>query len=934
MGKVGIGCRRGVLKLILCVLMLFGLTGNAYATNYTWTNSLFGLLVGGNWNTASNWSPSGIPGAGDNVTITDAVLGYTITLTSNVTVASIQVNGVLSLLGPIAIATGTNSLTVTNSLTIGGTASVLTPTVLSLTGTSTVTLNSAISIYSGGELDLGSTGNYVISGAIVNFLDFTTNSVLLALLNNSGGPILNNAGILTTTGSSIFNLNGSFSQIKNTGTFNLGTASIIYPTATSSSVANTSPGVFTLRSDATGSAAIAAVNGAVTGIYNVERFLTGAGTMPFLNRGYRLLSSPVNQTADATTAASTFGLNYLNQSYTVAGTTYYGAYITGPGAIPGNGFNATNGVPTIYFYNESLVFSNASFTGGNHVGVNSINTTTIGGVTPVSETLSDGTTKKIPIGNGFIMYFVGSTGPVGTFLARPNAFTTSIPTDATITASGHINQGTFTVQLWTSPTPATPAGKLSYTSGSPVNTHTHPFPGVNMVGNPYPSTIDLNVVLSDNPGQISAIYVLSEKDSPNQKYIAYTPYGGSTPPPLNYNYAVSGEGFLVQASGLSKSLTFKEDQKLPIGQLPGSALVLALHKTSSQADLQPQSNALAGLYMKLEKDSTTYNYCGIFFRSDWSDKYADFDAKDMNATSNDIVMSSLSSDSIRLAVNHMPDYTKGIKVKLYANASANGTYNLKMEGVTNIDTLYDIYLIDNYKKDSLDIRRYGSYAFDILKSDTSSFGGSRFGLSIHPRPLPAYKLLSFTGQKVTSGVQLNWKTEAEGNYTGFVLQKADGATFNSLYTKQSDSSGTYTYIDPNPVTGNNTYRLQQSDIVGNLSYSSPVTVVYDQSVTTTANTVSIYPNPAMDIINLTINQNSAITNTQQNQTIGSSNQTTGNVSYSIKIISTTGAVIKSATSAQPNWQDNVSALVPGTYIIQVVNNKNKSLVGRSTFVKM
>ncbi|WP_096356460.1 T9SS type A sorting domain-containing protein [Mucilaginibacter gotjawali] len=56
--------------------------------------------------------------------------------------------------------------------------------------------------------------------------------------------------------------------------------------------------------------------------------------------------------------------------------------------------------------------------------------------------------------------------------------------------------------------------------------------------------------------------------------------------------------------------------------------------------------------------------------------------------------------------------------------------------------------------------------------------------------------------------------------------------------------------------------------------------------------------------------------------------------YDIKIISTAGALIKTTTTTSASWQDNVSNLTPGTYIIQVVNNKDKSLVGKSTFVKM
>jgi hypothetical protein len=59
-----------------------------------------------------------------------------------------------------------------------------------------------------------------------------------------------------------------------------------------------------------------------------------------------------------------------------------------------------------------------------------------------------------------------------------------------------------------------------------------------------------------------------------------------------------------------------------------------------------------------------------------------------------------------------------------------------------------------------------------------------------------------------------------------------------------------------------------------------------------------------------------------------------NASYGIKIISITGATVKTATSTTPDWQDNISSLLPGTYFIQVVNNSDNSLVGKSSFVKL
>jgi len=48
----------------------------------------------------------------------------------------------------------------------------------------------------------------------------------------------------------------------------------------------------------------------------------------------------------------------------------------------------------------------------------------------------------------------------------------------------------------------------------------------------------------------------------------------------------------------------------------------------------------------------------------------------------------------------------------------------------------------------------------------------------------------------------------------------------------------------------------------------------------------------------------------------------------------TGSVVVTGNSSSASWQDNVSTLAPGTYVIQVNNNKDNSLVGKSVFVKM
>ena len=115
--------------------------------------------------------------------------------------------------------------------------------------------------------------------------------------------------------------------------------------------------------------------------------------------------------------------------------------------------------------------------------------------------------------------------------------------------------------------------------------------------------------------------------------------------------------------------------------------------------------------------------------------------------------------------------------------------------------------------------------------------------------------------------------------------------------------------------------------------------MYANTSNTIASNISIYPNPASNVINLAIHQHSS-TSVSGLSALQNSSITPGltiassNSFYSIRIVNTTGSVIKSVSTTQTTWQDNIAALLPGTYIIQVVSGKDNSIVGKATFIKL
>ena len=178
--------------------------------------------VTGNWNIAATWTPNGVPGQGDDVTIPN---GVTVTIDAAAVCKNITIEA-----GGTLIISGTNTLTVTGNWTNNGTFDAgLNGTVeftgsldAIISGTSTfkflrfskdagkkVTITGSATTASGGNLTLAS-GSTEISGSLI-----CNHNVNLTIPANVGITI--NGGTFSTTAS--IDNNGSF-------TFNAGTVTV------------------------------------------------------------------------------------------------------------------------------------------------------------------------------------------------------------------------------------------------------------------------------------------------------------------------------------------------------------------------------------------------------------------------------------------------------------------------------------------------------------------------------------------------------------------------------------------------------------------------------------------------------------------------------------------------------------------------------------
>jgi hypothetical protein len=123
-------------------------------------------------------------------------------------------------------------------------------------------------------------------------------------------------------------------------------------------------------------------------------------------------------------------------------------------------------------------------------------------------------------------------------------------------------------------------------------------------------------------------------------------------------------------------------------------------------------------------------------------------------------------------------------------------------------------------------------------------------------PLPV-ALLSFTGKYIQKKVQLDWSTVTEQSNKQFDIDASrDGTLFSTIGTVpgkgNSSTLVSYSFNDKTFFkSGKNYYRLKQVDFDGKYKFSAVVVVYVDA---TRQSIISIHPNPASNMIILSVNR--------------------------------------------------------------------------------
>ncbi len=186
-----------------------------------------------------------------------------------------------------------------------------------------------------------------------------------------------------------------------------------------------------------------------------------------------------------------------------------------------------------------------------------------------------------------------------------------------------------------------------------------------------------------------------------------------------------------------------------------------------------------------------------------------------------------------------------------------------------------------------------SYNMDVEDSNGCAFS---FGNSIQCEKLPV-ELISLEGSAEAEGNLIKWTTASEIENDYFTLSSSlNGVDFVEIATISGNGTtanvNNYAHLDRNAESGITYYQLKQTDFDGSNEVIGVVAIERGEAVSA----VSIFPNPVVDVINIT-----------------------GTVeAITLNVYDLNGKLVY--TIADTREQINLSSLSSGTYVIEILGD--------------
>lgn len=545
-----------------------------------------------------------------------------------------------------------------------------------------------------------------------------------------------------------------------------------------------SGGYLTLKSSVAADARVASITSAaaipISGNVTVERYIPGG-------RKYRLLTSAVT-TSNSNALVAGQELQSIWGNWQQGGNTssHNGTFITGGSSADGFDQQTTNA--SLFTYDQARRL----YTG--------------------FTTANGRNTKYTPLKAG-VAYYMFVYGD------RTNTIFTPAP-DYTVLRS----TGTLTT------------GNQVYSTGSaiPLSGDTGKF---TLLGNPFASAInwatlpktDLeNTYWGWDPNLSGTGGYLTVNAS--GAVILQAPFSGVTG--LN-QYIQQGQGFFVKAAGPSPQLTIREQDK--VANFNGNAFGTPI--TANTLPLIAVNLQYGSGSNKLLADGVV-----VAFDSGFSNSIGREDAAKL---ANSAESMAILNQNTLLSIDARKMPRSNDTVFLQLSRLSRPQYTLQIFAKQLEDSPLDVYLEDRYLNSlqPLSLRDTNTIGFDVSFSNPASYDANRFRIVFHSSviSLPV-KYVSVQAFQQDKDIRVNWSVAEENGIQKYEIQKSVNGTdfFKAGEVEAGNNNrGSYRWLDVNPVTGANYYRLRALQQDGNSFLSKTVLV----NIRRGSWNIRMFPNP-------------------------------------------------------------------------------------------
>jgi len=430
-----------------------------------------------------------------------------------------------------------------------------------------------------------------------------------------------------------------------------------------------------------------------------------------------------------------------------------------------------------------------------------------------------------------------------------------------------------------------------------------------LVGNPYASPVDFNKINKSNNIFPKVFYVWD----PNINQVgAFVTMEDVTTPGVFLPSVPFGPAGSSQRNDIQSSQAFMVRRALPG---PATLIFEEAHKstTNNTAIFRPVTPA--GVVTSLRANLNIVNNDQSSFLADgtliqFNDRFsAAVDLYDPLKYTNINENLSVLRNSKFLAVERRPLVKNTDTIFLQLTRITQRKYRFEFSP-ENFDPALTAFLEDSYtgKQTPLNLAAATTHDFAVT-TDAKSAVANRFRIvfkQIVAGPLPV-TFTSVKANRLADKIAVEWKVENEINISRYEVEKsADGINFakaaTTAATGSNSSSTTYNWLDANPLTGNNFYRIRSIGIDGSAEYSGIVVV----KIGDLPSGIRIYPNPVTNGI------------------IGAEFKNMAAGIYNVKLLNSAGQTIfsKTVSHAAGNAMHHIQPdykMISGIYSLEVTS---------------